>query len=425
MKRIILITLILITASLFIQKNFCVTENRTDEKGIESIKGKTDNKKSVVFPINNECNIKISVDTPTVLFDSWNSEIPYRIPSIVTAKDGTLIAIADYRIGGNDIGNAAAIHIVSRISYDYGKTWEPEEIIIPGNNVTDTTAYEVAHGDATTICDDRTGNLLLMCASGSLGFPRGGCQVGRYYSNDNGNTWIGEEMTNDNGLPKELASGKFFTSGRMVQDKQSGRIYAGICAKGGSYVVYSDDFGQNWHILGNEYAYVGGDECAVTVLPNRDILVSARVAGQTGRGFNIFHYEKNGTTGSWQKQMKSNIVAACCNGELLLYPFSNNSRYSLLLLSVPMSEQREKVGIYYKIIDNKNSAYLESSFYQDFDGCLIISDTTSAYSTMTQMSDGRIGFLYEETVNAGNGTKFSGWGYNIVFCPISIKLKQK
>jgi sialidase-1 len=38
------------------------------------------------------------------LFETIEGRVPYRIPAIATCSDGTLIAVADYRYCGGDIG---------------------------------------------------------------------------------------------------------------------------------------------------------------------------------------------------------------------------------------------------------------------------------------------------------------------------------
>ena len=53
------------------------------------------------------------------------NDIPYRIPALATTKDGTLIAVADYRHSGTDIGvtDKGRIDLHYRLSYDNGNTW--------------------------------------------------------------------------------------------------------------------------------------------------------------------------------------------------------------------------------------------------------------------------------------------------------------
>ena len=61
-------------------------------------------------------------------------DIPYRIPAIAVTKDGTLVAIADYRHSGTDIGvtDKGRIDLHYRLSYDNGNTWTEVMPLIEG-----------------------------------------------------------------------------------------------------------------------------------------------------------------------------------------------------------------------------------------------------------------------------------------------------
>src|SRR5688572_32884048 len=53
----------------------------------------------------------------------------YRIPSIVVAKSGVVLAFAERRIGTNhDWGHDS--ESVLRRSFDHGKTWQPMQVLI-------------------------------------------------------------------------------------------------------------------------------------------------------------------------------------------------------------------------------------------------------------------------------------------------------
>ena len=62
---------------------------------------------------------------PQVNIFETKSGVPYRIPAIATAHNGDIIAVADYRHSGADIGmvNNGRIDLRARISKDNGKTW--------------------------------------------------------------------------------------------------------------------------------------------------------------------------------------------------------------------------------------------------------------------------------------------------------------
>jgi len=76
----------------------------------------------------------------------------YRIPSIVTAKDGTLLAFCNGRVGSAR-DNCPYQTIVLRRSKDNGKTWEPMEALV------DKPGWICYMGAA--VVDDATGDIFL------------------------------------------------------------------------------------------------------------------------------------------------------------------------------------------------------------------------------------------------------------------------
>ena len=62
------------------------------------------------------------------------NDIPYRIPALAVAKDGTLIAVSDYRHSGTDIGvtKFGRIDLHYRLSFDNGNTWTEVKTLING-----------------------------------------------------------------------------------------------------------------------------------------------------------------------------------------------------------------------------------------------------------------------------------------------------
>ncbi len=76
----------------------------------------------------------------------------YRIPAVVAAADGTLLAFAEGRRDGQ--GDAGAIDVVLRRSADGGQTWEPLQVVSPGGGHT--------VGNPSPVVDPRTGDVVLV-----------------------------------------------------------------------------------------------------------------------------------------------------------------------------------------------------------------------------------------------------------------------
>ena len=340
-----------------------------------------------------------------------NRDAQYRIPSIVECKSGKLIAFTDHRYDNKDIGGGRHLDIVMKTSQDKGATWSgPEQMVAKGGNGV-ATSFDCAHGDAATVVDRKTGRILLMCASGGIGYWESShkkpIMMGRYYSDD--------------------------TSGRICQSKQIKvgkyyRVYTALATRQGNRILYSDDFGETWAVLGKNVAESAprGDEAKIEELPNGNVLLSSRVMG--GRFFNVYSYaDKKSATGSWGKVAMSGaanhgVVAKknACNGEVLLVNAKKNGKkVKLLLQSVPCGPNRVNVGIYYKALNSPADYATPEAIAKDWEGCYQVSDTTSAYSTMVQGKDGSIFFLLEENAFRHPETEPDDY-YDIRFDKLSI-----
>lgn len=374
-----------------------------------------------------------------------NQEGQYRIPSIVECKSGKWLAITDHRYDCSDIGNGRHIDIVLKESCDQGQTWSsPERILAKGGNHI-AASFDCAHGDAATVVDRKTGEILLMCASGGVSFwdstrerPQ---MMGRYYSDDEGKTWKGEEIAKEiYDLVPDMQQA-FFTSGRICQSHHIKvgthyRIYSALTTRSGNRVLYSDVFGKHWHLLGVNAAEAApkGDEAKIEELPNGDVLISSRI--NAGRLFNILKYtDKKKGVGTWGKAVLSSAdnrgvygKENACNGEILLVKARDKGGkpLTLLLQSLPMGPKRANVAIFYKVLHRgkatsfgKEYAVSPEMIAKDWDGLYQVSDTTSAYSTMVQSRKGDILFLYEENAFRHPETEPDDY-YDIIFKRLSI-----
>ena len=366
-----------------------------------------------------------------------NRDAQYRIPSIVECKSGKLIAFTDHRYDNRDIGGGRHLDIVMKTSQDKGATWSgPEQMVAKGGNGV-ATSFDCAHGDAATVVDRKTGRILLMCASGGIGYWESSrkkpIMMGRYYSDDEGKTRKGAEVTRQiYDLMPDVESA-FFTSGSICQSKQIKvgkyyRVYTALATRQGNRILYSDDFGETWAVLGKNVAESAprGDEAKIEELPNGNVLLSSRVMG--GRFFNVYSYaDKKSATGSWGKVAMSGaanhgVVAKknACNGEVLLVNAKKNGKkVKLLLQSVPCGPNRVNVGIYYKALNSPADYATPEAIAKDWEGCYQVSDTTSAYSTMVQGKDGSIFFLLEENAFRHPETEPDDY-YDIRFDKLSI-----
>lgn len=384
----------------------------------------------------------------------------YRIPAIV-AYDEQVIAFADNRSGvtdatsWGDVGSEGNISIETRRSTDGGRTWSPARCAVRGQG---SGGYDQSHGDAAVVRDRRTGRMLIMTGSGDVGYGRSkvskagdyteALKVGRYYSDDDGRTWTGGEVTQEiydmyrgHGNIYRL----FFTSGKICQSRRIKhgayhRIYSAVVTNEGSLVVYSDDFGGTWKPLGGADARPApeGDEAKIEELPDGSVLLSCRRSGRDGRCFNIYTYDnKKSGSGSWATATVSEspeggtaTIGNNTNGEILIVPArgADGKRAYVALQSAPRGtagehpsnlERRSHVSIYWKAFGGAEDWRTPERWVDGWKR-YEVTDGHSAYSTMAIGGDGSIHFVYED-----EGVRFrlgSQWTemYNILYKNLTL-----
>ena len=372
------------------------------------------------------CNTRQTEIAEHILFESRSTDtIPYRIPAIAELGKGKMIALADYRYCKSDIG-WGRVDIHARMSDNYGHTWGDESTLIEGTGV--SKAIDCGFGDAAIVADHASKDILVMMVCGETIYwhetttRQNPNRIAILRSRDNGRTWSQwEEITESiyslfDNCQYGCVQSCFVGSGKICQSRKIKvgshyRIYAALCARpNGNRVIYSDDFGHTWNILGSadELPTIHGDEPKCEELPDGSVVLSSRAWG--GRYFNIYRYSDEAsaegqwgeTAGSGPRNNGCTAISNSCNGELLIIPArrtTDNEKVYMALQSVPLGPDRTNVGIYYKELPDAISDMTPEQFAADWETPYQVSDKPSAYSTMIQMSNGHIAFYYEEIDN--------------------------
>ena len=373
----------------------------------------------------------------TTLFSTLNGGMdipPYRIPGITCGKDGRLIASAARLVSGTDPGHGQ-VDCVVKISDDNGTTWSSTEIDVAVGDASlinnTKTPMEAAYGDPAVVMDREHNEVLVMAV--------GGCTVYTYSSTtrqnpniiagirslDGGQTWqTPVELTEDiyglfdDGNPMAAAfvgGGRIFQS-RIVKVGEYYRLYAALAARpNGNRVVYSDDFGRTWKVLGapTDKPVPNGDEPKCEELPDGRVIITSRTGG--GRLMNIYTYSNTRTgAGRWETETKATMSGLSAspssnatNGEMLIVPAkrkSDGKDMYVALQSVPTGGGRNNVGIFYKELADITDIADLAAFTSDWNGFYQVSSTASAYSSIELQADDKIAFFYEETLTKW-GTK--------------------
>ena len=378
------------------------------------------------------------------LFSSVNHEsTPYRIPAVAKLNNGTVLAIADQRPCGADVGNGEVdIYAkVGTIDANGNYTWNPattDPSANGGMKIADGTSSN-GYGDAAVVVDRESGKVLVICVAGKVVFSSGSSskhnKMARIVGSADGLTWESPQDVTSQFFANELSSAytMFMASGRMVQSEKVKvgnyyRIYGALLVReksgwfsksNNNYVVYSDDFGATWNVLGGTYALKGGDEAKVEELPNGDIVMSSRTSG--GRYFNVFKFSNlNNASGSWGSATKYSFGGSnSTNGELMMYrglTDANGTEYNVMMQSLPTGSSRSNVAVFYKAFSTTKTSWSVSDFTSGWTKGIEVDNGASGYSTMTILPNGEVGFLYEDDYST---SKADGDYANIVYVPLT------
>ena len=211
----------------------------------------------------------------TRLFENGKLEdgqdVFYRIPAITVARDGTILAFANGRVGTAK-DHCGYVQTILRRSKDNGKTWGPKQLVL------DRPGWRA--GNSAAVTDPKTGDIMFEVllrpvsaearkAHAAAPKELAGQLIAR--SRDSGETWTYEKMIIEPnrhgmiGLSGGSASGIALTKGpkrgRIMIPGRSGYKHCGYnCA------TYSDDHGKTWKTGG---LLPGGEGCVVELSDGR------------------------------------------------------------------------------------------------------------------------------------------------------------
>ena len=324
----------------------------------------------------------------TDLFNAENNpEVScYRIPSIITATNGDLIAAIDERVPScGDLKWSRDINIVIRKSSDNGKTWGKIEKIID---------YPLGQSasDPSMILDKQTNTIFLFYNYMDLDNQKDIYYLKYISSNDNGKSWSKSvDITNQISKENWKNDFKFITSGRGIQTKKGTLLHCLVNLQKGTHVFGSNDNGKTWFIT--ETPTSPGDESKIVELNDGSWMVNSRV---NKLGYRYSHVS-NDDGKTWISKKEESIIDPGCNGSLIRY--SHDKKNLLLLTNINNKKERKEIVLRYSIDEGRS-----------WSNPKIIYNGEAAYSSMTVMENGNLGLFFE----MDNYTKN-------VFTSISIK----
>ena len=304
------------------------------------------------------------------LFDnSMNSEVfCYRIPSLVTTTNGTLIAAIDERNNScGDLKWNRDINIVIRKSFDDGKTWTKIEKIVD---------YPLGKSasDPSMIVDKKTNEIFLFFNYMDLDNAKDIYRFMVIKSSDNGENWSKPvEITNNiikKGWEKDFM---FITSGRGIQTKDGTLLHCLVNLNKGTHIFGSKDHGKSWFLIDTPLS--PGDESKIVELSNGNWLVNSRVNSNDSRYSHIS--KDNGQT--WATYKNKDLKDPSCNASLINYD------EFLLFTNAFNSKHRKNLSL--SISEDQGKTWAKNQ---------TIYTGESAYSSMTKLKNGDIGVFFEK-----------------------------
>ena len=365
----------------------------------------------------------------------------FRIPAVIKAPNGHLLAFAEGRRGTPpnklDLGDHFNVDLVMKKSLDNGKSWG-NLVSIWGHQFSDWTTF----GNPCPVVDEDTGTIF-------LAFCEDNFEVWITKSTDNGNNWatpskISDQVKNPKwafreSRPKNENEDPDKEDDRDKEKEEERIIWTGpgigIQIKGGKYkgrlvipchfqifpdkkppgkdvhnnrmwVFYSDDHGKTWKYPNSS---VLGNESQVVELSNHDLMLNGRnqkdkdLKGESNQLiFRRIATSSNGGVTFTESVVDDELIEPICQASILRYSFGSGDN-NIILFSNPANvryrekpSERERMTVRISHDDGKTwpisrliSKKLESSGYS----CKKLE--FSGYSCLVRQADDNIGLLYE------------------------------
>jgi len=346
------------------------------------------------------CNAGIPAGDPlNYLFESGAEGYQcFRIPAIVTTRQGTLLAFAEGRKSGcSDTGD---IDLVMKRSRDNGLTWSDLIVIRDDEN-------NVCGNPAPVV--DRVTGVIHLLSTWNLGEDRehqiidGSSRDTRRIfmmrSDDDGKSW--SEAVEITGSVKK-DNWTWYATGpchgiQLERTPHSGRLLVPCdhieaeTKRYFSHAIFSDDHGNTWH-LGGTTPQDQVNECTMAELPDGRVMLNMRNYDRAEKNRKVAFSEDGGI--SWSDIISDpTLIEPICQASLLMAEENTEGNHTLLFLN-PAHESERCMMTLRSSVDGGLS----------WEKSLLLHRGPAAYSDMTLLPDGAVGCLYE----AGESNPYQG-----------------
>lgn len=334
-----------------------------------------------------------------------NGTAVYRIPALVRAKDGSLLAFAEARHdSAHDLGD---IDIVLKRSTDGGKQWLPLQTVIKGEKGTHLSSVNPG-----PVVEPESGRIHLFCYQGLENKWAGGeYKLLHSVSDDNGATWS-EPADLKPLLPEEWLSfqpgpghgivlrhgdhkGRIVVPGWYVHRKNGEKVFA-------SALIYSDDGGK--HFQGGGTGMNGSDECLAAELADGSVVLAIRPPAKGADSeFRRFAVSRDGGEHFEPVEIDRELRAPVCqagmqsseDGQTLYFSYPGGGNYE-------RNGETRRAGLTLRRRAADRKTWSEPQ---------LIYAGRSGYSDLALFGDDRIGILFE-------GGRHSSYKDGILFAAV-------
>lgn len=323
-------------------------------------------------------HIAEGVVTHEDLFNSEGNEdvACYRIPSLVTAPNGDLVAAIDERVPScNDLRGNRNINVVLRRSSDGGRTWSGIETVV------DFPEGESA-SDPSMIVDEETGEIILFYNYMDLTEDQDTYHMHVVRSTDNGKTWSEPtDITSEITKPAWEDDFQFITSGRGIQTRSGTLLHTLVNLDEGVHIFGSRDHGTSWFLL--DAPLNPADESKIVELVDGTWMVNSRV---NDAGMRYVHTsDDEGET--WTTRRAPKLIDPGANASFIRYTSTKAGAEKNRLLFSNANSKEERENLTVRLSYDEGKTWTQGK---------TIYPGPAAYSSLTVLENGDVGVLFEK-----------------------------
>ncbi len=332
----------------------------------------------------------------------------YRIPSIVTAPNGDLIALAEGRkMSSLDYGD---IDLVAKTSSDKGKTWSALRILVHEG--------EGTWGNPTIVTDFEKNKIWIFLSWNSDKHSQhGGTFNEKYYpevsqwgdrrvysmfSDDNGTTWSNPVDRTEDLVPKDFVWDAVGPgSGIQIEN---GHTKGRLIIPAGERNIYSDDHGVTWkyqRIPKNTF------EGSIVELSSGLLLRNDRAVTNIWNKGKTRYTSRGSIEGGFSNFISDpNLIDPRCQGSILRQSFYPNLMVFLNSANNEGDSMKDRCNMTIRLSNDDGKSWFASKqlTYHQISQESLCRLGYGGYSSMTKINDVEIGILVEQVDNPSAGS---------------------